>query len=64
MTFTPIGREQAQAYRVASYLRRTYTFWTADLEVTPRIPYLIWSDHNARVAYYIVCDLWRFPHEA
>lgn len=47
MTFTPIGDEQATMYRVATYLRKRYTFWTAE-PLKPgekvRIPFLKWSD--------------------
>ena len=64
MTFTPIGPGQSQAYRIASYLRRTYTEWTADLREIPRIPYLRWTDDSARASYQMLCSMWRIPFEA
>lgn len=64
MTFVPVGRAQAQTYRIASYLRRTYTEWTADLTAKPRIPYLRWINLDDRDAYYLLCDLHSLPKEA
>lgn len=65
MTFIPIGTGQAQAWRVANYLRARYCEWTADLKSgRPGIPYLKWKDDGARDAYWILCALHKLPREA
>ena len=67
MTFTPIGPEQTKAYRIASYLRRTFTEWTAE-PLKPgqlyREPFLRWNDDGARDGYRLICSIWRLPIEA
>jgi hypothetical protein len=54
-----------EAKRITIRLRQQYTEWTVDREPgKPPIPYLKWKDDGARAAYWLLCDLWKFPREA
>ena len=54
-----------EAKRVTIRLRQKYSEWTSDLkDGRPGIPYLRWNDLDARAAYWLICDIWKFPREA
>jgi hypothetical protein len=55
-----------RARNIAKYLLKRYSEWTAE-PLKPgekyKIGYLKWLDLDARAAYWLICDLWRFPRE-
>lgn len=55
-----------EAKRITVRLRQRYSEWTQEREQgkPAGIPYLRWTDYNARDAYWLICKIWKFQIEA